>query len=38
MTRLPLVLIPGFFVPGFMILHAIALAQSRRAAPAPRLQ
>jgi hypothetical protein len=33
MTRLPLVLIPGFFVPGYIILHVIALAQSRRAAP-----
>ena len=31
MTRLPLVLIPAFFVPGFLILHVIALAQARRA-------
>lgn len=30
MTRLPLVLIPGFFVPGYIILHLIALAQARR--------
>jgi hypothetical protein len=36
MTRLPLVLIPGFFVPGYLILHAIALAQARRAASVPR--
>jgi hypothetical protein len=35
MTRLPLVLIPGFFVPGYLILHAIALAQARRVASAP---
>ena len=35
MARLPLVLIPGFFVPGFVILHLIALAQARRAASAP---
>ena len=34
MTRLPLVLIPGFFVPGYLILHVIALAQARRAASA----
>jgi hypothetical protein len=34
MTRIPLVLIPGFFVPGYLILHVIALAQSRHAAPA----
>jgi hypothetical protein len=34
MARLPLVLIPGFFVPGFLILHLIALAQARRAASA----
>ena len=33
MTRLPLVLIPGFFVPAYIVLHVIALAQSRRAAP-----
>jgi hypothetical protein len=32
MTRLPLVLIPGFFVPGYLILHAIALLQTRPAA------
>lgn len=32
MTRLPLVLIPGFFVPGYIILHVIALVQARRAA------
>jgi hypothetical protein len=38
MTRLPLVLIPGFFVPGYLILHMIALAQSRRVASAPRLR
>jgi hypothetical protein len=37
MTRIPLVLIPGFFVPGYIILHVIALAQSRRAASTPRL-
>jgi hypothetical protein len=30
MSRLPLVLIPGFFVPGYLILHLIALAQARR--------
>ena len=30
MARLPLVLIPGFFVPGYLILHTIALAQARR--------
>ena len=30
MARLPLVLIPGFFVPGYLILHLIALAQARR--------
>ena len=34
MVRLPLVLIPGFFVPGYLILHLIALAQARRAASA----
>lgn len=34
MTRLPLVLIPGFFVPGYIILHVIALAHARRAASA----
>jgi hypothetical protein len=34
MARLPLVLIPGFFVPGYLILHLIALAQARRAAHA----
>lgn len=38
MTRLPLVLIPGFFVPGYIILHVIALTQSRHAASAPRLR
>ena len=38
MTRLPLVLIPGFFVPGYIIMHVIALAQARRAAAAPRLR
>ena len=38
MTHLPLVLIPGFFVPGYIILHVIALAQSRRVASAPRLR
>lgn len=32
MTHLPLVLIPGFFVPGYLILHAIALTQARRVA------
>ena len=32
MARLPLVLIPGFFVPGYLILHVVALAQARRAA------
>ena len=32
MARLPLVLIPGLFVPGYLILHVIALAQARRAA------
>ena len=31
MTRLPLVLIPGFFVPAYIILHVVALAQARRA-------
>jgi hypothetical protein len=38
MARLPLALIPGFFVPGYLIMHAIALAQARHAAavPAPR--
>lgn len=36
MTQLPLVLIPGFFVPGYIILHVIALAHARRAASAPR--
>ena len=36
MTRLPLVLIPGFFVPGYIILHVIALAHARRAASAAR--
>jgi hypothetical protein len=36
MTRLPLVLIPGFFVPGYLILHVIALARARRAASALR--
>ena len=37
MTRLPLVLIPGFFVPGYLILHVIALAQARlTAAYVPR--
>ena len=35
MTRFPLVLIPGFFVPGYLILHLIALAQVRRAASEP---
>ena len=35
MARLPLVLIPGFFVPGYLILHLIALAQARRAAWEP---
>ena len=35
MTRLPLVLIPGFFVPGFLILHVIALAQAHHTVPAP---
>jgi hypothetical protein len=37
MTRLPLVLIPGFFVPGYLILHAIALLRARSAASAPPL-
>jgi hypothetical protein len=36
MARLPLVLIPGFFVPGYLILHVIALRQSRGAASARR--
>ena len=36
MTRLPLVLIPGFFVPGYIILHVIALTHARRAASAAR--
>jgi hypothetical protein len=36
MTRLPLVLIPGFFVPGYIILHVIALTHARRAASASR--
>jgi hypothetical protein len=36
MTRLPLVLIPGFFVPGYVILHVVALAQARRAVSAAR--
>ena len=36
MARLPLVLIPGFFVPGYLILHVIALAHARRAAPRSR--
>ena len=36
MTRLPLVLIPGVFVPGYIILHVIALAHARRAASAAR--
>jgi hypothetical protein len=31
MAYLPLVLIPAFFVPGFLILHAIALVQAREA-------
>ena len=35
MARLPLVLIPGFFVPGYLILHLISLAQARRVASAP---
>jgi hypothetical protein len=32
MTKLPLVLIPGLFVPGYLILHLIALIQARRTA------
>ena len=32
LTRLPLVLVPGLFVPGFVILHVIALIQRRAAA------
>jgi hypothetical protein len=36
MARLPLVLIPGFFVPGYIILHVIALAHARHAASAAR--
>jgi hypothetical protein len=32
MTRLPMVLIPGFFVPVYLILHLIGLAHARRAA------
>jgi hypothetical protein len=35
MTRLPLVLIPTFFVPAYLILHAVALVQARHAATAP---
>ena len=31
MSQLPLVFIPGLFVPAFLILHAIALLQARRA-------
>jgi hypothetical protein len=31
MTRLPLVLVPGLFVPAFLILHLIALAQAAAA-------
>jgi hypothetical protein len=34
MTRLPLVLIPAYFVPLFLMLHVIALLQSRHAAAA----
>jgi hypothetical protein len=32
LARLPLVLIPGFFVPGYLILHVIALVHARRTA------
>ncbi len=38
MARLPLVLIPGFFVPGYLIMHVIALAQAGGARTAPRVQ
>jgi hypothetical protein len=36
LARLPLVLIPGFFVPGYLILHVIALVQARRTASESR--
>lgn len=36
MAHLPLVLIPGLFVPAYLILHVIALVQARRAALASR--
>jgi hypothetical protein len=36
MTRLPLVLIPAFFVPGYLILHVVALVQARRTASESR--
>ena len=32
MAELPLVLIPAYFVPIFIMLHIVALAQARRAA------
>jgi cellobiose-specific phosphotransferase system component IIC len=32
MARMPLVLIPAFFVPLFIVLHLAALFQARRAA------
>lgn len=35
LARLPLAVIPGFFVPAYLIMHLTALAQSRRAATAP---
>lgn len=38
MTRLPLVLIPGFFVPAYLIMHVIALAHAGRARTAQRAQ
>ncbi|HYT53619.1 MAG TPA: hypothetical protein VEQ38_02815 [Verrucomicrobiae bacterium] len=36
MSRLPLVLVPAFFVPIFIILHVVALSQARRFAGARR--
>ena len=33
MSQLPLVLIPGFFVPLFIVLHLVALIRSRQTAP-----
>jgi hypothetical protein len=38
MAKLPMVLIPGLFVPGYLILHVIALIQGRSAASAWRPQ